>query len=407
MYRLLIVDDESTIRKGMLTCINWKEYGIGTIDEADNGAVALKKALLLKPHILLTDIRMPVMDGMELSHHIREKLPDCKIVIMSGYDEFAYAKSLMRMKVADYLLKPIAEDELMAVIVRLIKEIKEEEAHKSSRLATDKLLHENLPQLKCNFISQIIDGAFSDIGEVAKRAAVLDINISVHSREFRAMVIAPDSLSAASNQQDANEAELTQSEIISIVEELISKSASGFLCGNHFDNFIGLICSEPGNELDPDLLSHNIRYAAKERLGVTVFVSIGPAVRSIAGINGSYQKALSELDEKRYKGKRTFVQIALRYMEEHYNTDISLTDVAEISFVTPNYLSKIFKEEMDVSFVDYLNQLRVEKAKELLLHTNLKTYEIAEKVGYKDYKYFSIMLKKFTGFSPREYRRHT
>ena len=258
MYRLLIVDDEPTIRKGMMSCIDWGKYGIGRIMEASNGTDALKEALTFYPHILLTDIRMPVMDGIELSYLIREKLPDCKIIVMSGYDEFEYAKKLMRIKVTEYLLKPVDENELVNVISRLVDEIREEEAYKSSRQSTNQLLQKTPPQQKVNL----------------------------------------------------------------------------------------------------------------------------------------------------HKGKRNFVKIALRFIDERYNEDISLSDVADVAFVTPNYLSRIFKEEMKMNFIDYLNLLRVEKAKQLLLHTNLKSYEIAERVGYTDYKYFSTIFKKITGFSPREYRRN-
>lgn len=407
MYRLLIVDDEPTIRKGMLSCIDWEKYEIEVVGEANNGADALKKALSLKPHIILTDIRMPVMDGIELSHSVREQLPDCKIVIMSGYDEFAYAKSLMRMKVTEYLLKPIDENELMPVISKLIKEIKDEEMRKLNRQTADQLLNENMPQLKMNFMSKILDGSFSDIEEMSKQADVLNLNFPVNNCEFRVIILVVDSLNATPNHSGNHELETMQDEIVDIAENLINRTASGFLCRDHFDGFVGLICNNLEQSPDTYQLGYNIRNSIKEQLGTTIFLSIGPAVQNIAYINSSYKKTLSDLDEKRYKGKRSFVQIALRYVEEHYDTDISLADVAEAAFVTPNYLSRVFKEEMRMSFVDYLNQLRVDKAKELLLHTNLKTYEIAEKVGYKDYKYFSSMLKKLTGYSPREYRKNT
>lgn len=405
MYRLLIVDDEPTIRKGMLSCIDWKKYGIGTIKEANNGADAIKKALSFNPHILLTDIRMPVMDGIELSHNIRKELPNCKIVIMSGYDEFAYAKSLMRMKVTEYLLKPIDENELMLVISRLINEIKEEETQKSNQQAADLLLNENLPQLKLNFMSKILDGGFSDIKELLMQASVLNLSIPAYVCEFRTVIIAADSFNTVTDNGDLQEAETLSSKIIIMAEKLINQTASGFLCRDTSNNLVGMICGDWGDSLNFDSLSYDIRYLIKDRLGITTFVSIGSAVGHPSEIKASYKQALSELKEKMHKGKRGFVQIALRYVDEHYDQDIGLPDVAEKAFVTPNYLSRMFKEEMNMSFIDYLNQLRVEKAKQLLLHTNLKTYEIAEKVGYKDYKYFSAMLKKLTGFSPREYRR--
>ncbi|MCL2034757.1 MAG: response regulator [Oscillospiraceae bacterium] len=404
MYRLLIVDDEPKIRKGMLSCIDWGAYGIGEMKEASNGADALHEALSFCPHILLADIRMPIMDGIELSYRIREKLPDCKIIIMSGYDEFAYAKSLMRMKVTDYLLKPVDENELMHVISRLINEIREEEAYQSNKQTASLLLHENLPQLKSNFMQKILDGSFADIGKMTEYATVLHLHIPTSACEFRAIVLSAESLNTVPIKGTIQESESLASEMIHIAEDLINQAASGFLCRSDSNSLIGMIYGLPDN-YDISTLDKDIQYLIKEQMGIAVLVSIGPTVQSASEINHSYQQALSTLDEKRYKGKRNIVQIALRYMEEHYSADISLSDVADIAFVTPNYLSRIFKEEMNMNFIDYLNLLRLEKAKQLLLHTNLKTYEIAEKVGYKDYKYFSAMLKKLTGFSPREYRR--
>jgi two-component system response regulator YesN len=95
----------------------------------------------------------------------------------------------------------------------------------------------------------------------------------------------------------------------------------------------------------------------------------------------------------------------LKYVEENYDRDISLSEAARVALITPNYLSRIFKEEMDINFTDWLNQLRVDKAKDLLMRTNLKTYEVAEKVGYRDYKYFSGVFKKITGSPPKEFKQ--
>jgi two-component system response regulator YesN len=119
----------------------------------------------------------------------------------------------------------------------------------------------------------------------------------------------------------------------------------------------------------------------------------------------SYTSAVEALRGRLHQGKRNFIKIVLKYVEENYNRDISLSEAARVAFITPNYLSRIFKEEMNINFTDWLNHLRVDKAKDLLTRTNLKTYEIAEKVGYRDYKYFSMVFKKITGSPPQEFKR--
>ncbi len=101
---------------------------------------------------------------------------------------------------------------------------------------------------------------------------------------------------------------------------------------------------------------------------------------------------------------RKIIKDAITYIEKNYANQILLSDIAEVCGISPNYFCKIFKEETGKSFVDFLNELRINKAKELLLSTNLKSYEVAEKVGFSDYKYFSMIFKKYTGVSPRKFK---
>lgn len=401
MLKILLVDDEPTVRKGMLTCIDWKTHGFTIVGEANNGAVALEKALQLRPHIILSDICMPAMDGITLVQHLKEQLPDCKIIIMSGYDEFAYAKSLMGMKVTDYLLKPVAEEELIGVLHKLAAEIADEERKKTSMETTSKLIDESSPQLKSNFMKKILDGSFQNNADLSRWADIIKLQLNTANCRYAVILLTLDSFGIG--KAGAGEQELPHFAAAGIAEELINQTASGFVCDHGFEHLTGLVCVGNESPCDLELIGQRIAASLKESLDQRAFIGIGEPVADIKDILCSYQQALSLVNDKMYKGKRTIIQMALRYIEENYNKDIGLAAVAKAAYVTPNYLSRIFKEEMSTNFVDWLNHIRIDKARDLLARTGLKAYEVAENVGYRDYKYFSAMFKKLTGCSPKDY----
>lgn len=401
MLKILLVDDEPTVRKGMLTCIDWNKHGFTIVGEAVNGAVALEKALQLKPDIILSDICMPVMDGIQLVERLKEQLPDSKVIIMSGYDEFEYAKSLMRMKVTDYLLKPVAEEELIEVLGKLAKEIADEELKRSEMETANRLLYENFPQLKSKFMKKLLDGSIQNKNEFARWADIIKVQPDLDRCRYAVLLMAIDSFGLGAGKLSAEERELDNFAVVNIAEEIISQTESGFLSYRGFEYFTGLIFVNGPCCLD--LIGQAINVSLKKYMDQRAFIVIGEPVADIADIAPSYNKALDQMGEKMFKGKRTLIQIALRYIEENYDKDISLAAVAKAVYVTPNYLSRVFKEEMNTNFVDWLNQVRIDKAKDLLAFTGLKAYEIAEKVGYKDYKYFSAIFKKLTGSSPKDY----
>lgn len=403
MLKILLVDDEPTVRKGMLTCIDWNEHGFTIVGEATNGAVALEKALQLRPHIILSDICMPVMDGIELVQNLKEQLPDSKVIIMSGYDEFEYAKSLMKMKVTDYLLKPVAEEELIEVLCKLAREIEDEELKKSEMETANRLLCENLPQLKSKFMKKILDGSIPASSKFPKWTGLIKARPQPDHCSYAVLLMALDNFGAMAGKISAEEQELYNYAVVNIAEEIINQTAAGFISYHGFEYFTGLIFVNNENPCDLDKISQEITVSLKKYLDLRAFTVINEPVANIADIGISYHKALDLINEKMFKGKRTIIQIALRYIEDNYDKDISLAAVAKASYVTPNYLSRVFKEEMNTNFVDWLNQLRIQKAKDLLAFTGLKAYEIAEKVGYKDYKYFSAIFKKLTGSSPKDY----
>ena len=131
-YRVLLVDDEEDIRVGISRKMDWAALGFNLVGEAENGREALELAEALEPDVVLTDIKMPFMDGLELCRILTERLPAAKFVVFSGFDEFEYAKQAIRMNVFEYILKPISAAELEGVLQRLRERLDAERAERQN-----------------------------------------------------------------------------------------------------------------------------------------------------------------------------------------------------------------------------------------------------------------------------------
>ena len=119
LYRIILVDDEEEVRKSIIRKIDWQSVGFTVVGDAENGEDALEKIENLEPDVVLTDIRMPYMDGLTLAEKIRQKYPSMKIVIFSGYDDFEYAKRAIKLNVTEYILKPVNVEELTAILKKI------------------------------------------------------------------------------------------------------------------------------------------------------------------------------------------------------------------------------------------------------------------------------------------------
>lgn len=531
MLKLMLVDDESVIRKGIRTSIDWEQYGIEVAAEAVNGADALEKALTLHPHIVITDIRMPVMDGIVLSEHLKTRLPSTRVVILSGYDDFAYAREALHLGVYEYLLKPVGAEELISLVCRLRDEILKEQAEKNKSLAAHIAFNENFPQIKSNFIGRLLKGEYTNVPAVLDRAKAL--KLSLNGPEYLVFALAVDDFLILTEDMPDRDIELLLFSVMNIAEELLAP-VGGLVCYSEFEHLIGLCGAKNLTASLVDGLCKEIQYCIRKYLNLSVSIGIGKTYGSLLDMQKSYSEAITALHSRIYKGKNSIImfnaldtikkpevilypseeekeilgclkslnldgidsvldtifarfsassaapenirniccrllvitiscieemginiqnglgahhfnpyrevekldvlddlhkwlrafflkalqliqdnktakfkgiiKIALQYIEENYQKDLSLGDIAQVVFVTPNYLSRIFKEEMNINFVDWLNRFRVEKAKSFLAEPGAKTYEVAEKVGYGDYKYFSHVFKKFTGCTPKEFK---
>ena len=157
-YTILLVDDEEEVIQAIIRKINWEELGFSVVGYADNGIKALEMIEESQPDVVMTDIKMPYMDGMELCSHIRREYPAMKIVLFTGFDEFEYAKEAVHLEVEEYILKPVNSVELINIFTKLKIKLDQEISERRSMEKLEHYYTESLPLLQANFCSTLIEG---------------------------------------------------------------------------------------------------------------------------------------------------------------------------------------------------------------------------------------------------------
>lgn len=182
MIKLVIVDDEKNIRDGLTNCIDWDSYGISVVATASNGVEALQLVKEHSPSIVISDIRMPKMDGLELAAKIGEFDKNIQVVFISGYADVDLLKSAFKHQVVDYILKPVDLKELESLISTIVGRIRKHRQISTERLELEHKLLQSMPYLRENFYKYLVGGEFRDPGEVAQRMELLGVSLPMDSR---------------------------------------------------------------------------------------------------------------------------------------------------------------------------------------------------------------------------------
>jgi two-component system, response regulator YesN len=380
MLKVLLVDDEPFVTKALKVLINWEELGYSICGEASHGEEAVEIIKELKPDVVITDIRMPRMDGLELIRHCSEVLKaNSEFIVLSGFNDFKYAQQAIKYRVKEYLLKPIDEDELIDRLKELSKEFSRkkeslEESYKKTKL-----------NMTYNFYKN--SGCLLLQEDITK----LSFNCS-----FEEVLSIRHIIEAIDNGEKSN-IELMVKEVFSQFYMSLSTVEAIKMYLNSLIVELMKLINEVGGEVDSFMQEYSSFISSIEELNFeeTKKNTLRLCIKCV-----SYIKSLKD------NSARGIINEVEKYIKKHYMEDTNLKLISEKFYMNPVYLGQQFKKYFGKHFNDYINEIRIEEAKKLLTRTNKKIYEISEAVGYKNRDYFVGRFQKTTNMTPTEYKRN-
>ncbi len=365
MFSLVIADDDEVLLEGLATAFDWRALGVCVAAAVTDGAAALEAMRRAPADILLTDIKMGRMDGLELTRRARAEFPGTRLVIMSAYEEFGFAQHAVRMGVEDYLVKPIDLDQLSEVFRRVTAALDRERSREADLMGIRRRMDEL--------------GARS-VEDYYRASGALNPGVIEHLARVT-LLGSPQEIAGDVARLKANLEAVSGGSFVFLV------SALGMLAGRLADS----------GELSP-----------AQREALVALQKDAMQCRRMEDALALVQARLESVAEEaaeRSRDVRGLVQSACRFIEAHYGrASLRLKDAAAHAGLSPSYFSAVFVKYTGDSFSDYLLKVRMEQAQLLLTNTDMKTYEIAYKVGYDNPTYFSTLFKRFAGMTVSQYR---
>lgn len=393
VWKVLIADDEPIIREGIRSCMDWEQLGLQVVAEAEDGEEALELALEKHVDIMLVDLSMPIMDGLTLIGCVRECLPNCKVIIITGHDEFYYAKEAIKLEVDDYLLKPVSPNQLIEVLGSVVRKLEQETANQELLQMASKQIDKNVSLLRERFCLEWIEG---DVSEEEIRDQLAFLRMPEKTPDIVGVIRWPER-SRGKAFLSEKDRQLLLFAIENVVEELLQ--------GHHYIHFrdhVGMIVVLVWGKADADI-AEQVAAACEKYLNLCVLVSflVNEDNLSVPELYAAAKTAVN-----REARMSPFVKRAREMIEQRYaDSELTLEQVAAELNVSAVYLSRIFKQETGQSFIGMLTQVRIKNAIRLLASTELSMHEIAELSGYETQHYFSTSFKKVVGIPPNQYRK--
>ncbi len=521
-YKVFLVEDEIVTREGIRDNVDWESAGFEFCGEAPDGEMALPLIEKSKPDILITDIKMPFMDGLQLSKIVREQMPRVKIIILSGHDEFEYAQAAVKLGATEYLLKPISSGDLLKALKRIGIQLDKERKERENYTELQEQSRGNQVLLRDKFLLRLVMGGISSaeaieqskqfgLNIVAQYYLVLllkielcddsnpfdyyeyqrveraissqvnnNLNILHIKKDLDELVLLLIGNDPIQLQQDGGN--LAKSIKREVEKENICNLAIGMgtprqRLGDIHGSFVEALTKVKGGalpshsvdsnkdvnhiellQLDRSALENYLKFGTLQDydkyyfthlqsvseeslrsdlirnyllvdvvLTITQFIGnlggkvdqiipeindIEDLLKSVSDTNQMNEmlkklvvSALIFRDSKVNHERSKLIQKAKLYIDAHFSDpDLKMNQVAAKFNISSGHFSTVFSQEIGETFRDYISNLRINRAKELLRSTDLKTSEISTQVGYNDSHYFSTIFKKNTGLPPQQFR---
>jgi two-component system response regulator YesN len=392
MYKLIIVDDEYSTRNGLKLCINWFEYGIEVAGEAENGIKGMELAGRIQPDIVLTDVKMPGMDGIEMVNRLKGQHPDTKFVFISGYDDIEYLKSAMKMDAVDYILKPVNLEELNAVIEKIMAMTKREENRKDMLQQMNARLNQSIPLLREKFFIQLIRDGHADRLSMEKRIDFLDLKLS-YDAPYCALIIRinnPRTVFATMTEQNT---QLISFAIQNICQEIVDAHVSGNVFEHQRGEYVLLVALPEAEGEDiifplvSELMGSLNGFLSRMAEAISLSIGVGGTVEHMGLLADSYKMAAEAIERKLFLGKNQVItfdvmaaqkDVDYRLINERMAVFASVLKTGDIGEVSLQ-LDKLFAELRTSAGIGFIDCQRI--CLQLLLVTSQFLSEFGMRMG--------------------------
>lgn len=443
MYRILIADDEPLEREGMELIIKTMIDRDIDIIHAENGKEAVQKAIILKPHIALMDIRMPGLDGLQAIRAIKNDHPQIKVVLVTAYEFFEYAKEAVHLGVKDYLVKPTKRKEIVTLLQGLLEEIDQEEALMQVEARKQKKLIQFKELAKTELALRFMSDQQQEEEGILQLAELVEFSFE----HCFALVIALQNSSLEVKETEQTIYKELQQQFSSKMNQNLSFVVSPML-NEHMAVFVSTQTKESLASIFNDIkyIAERFIHHLNAKQQIDVFIGVGAMQQHLSGIRRSYfeavfsstnvnaeqpiclfeqiqqritqpvllakenhatyvKQAIEKIRQERDHETHSMINRATSFIHKNYNRELTLEEVAEYVHLNPYYFSKVFKQLTGATFIDFLTEVRITQAKKLMEQKELSLKEICYLIGYNDPNYLSRVFKKVVGKTPSEYRQ--
>jgi two-component system, response regulator YesN len=395
--KMMIVDDEPRSRSGLRSLVEREIPDCIVVGEAEDGARALELVAECEPDLLLVDVRMPFMDGLELTERLSGMPGERSVIMVSGYDEFEYARKALQAKAADYLLKPVDPALLSAAVEKVRSELARRRDELGYLSWARSEMERNIHILRERFFLSLLDGSLSR-SEADDESAFLGTALPERGRLIAVRL--PERPSAFGEEPES--ARRLRLAALLIIARRSMEGFDPLFVAQDKSEAVAALVPEPGAE-GIRLLHERCEAECRAAVLPKPVIAERKVSSDVAKLAEAWDDMRAELAQCDWV--EAFAEKARAIVERRFtDPNLSLEEVAGELKLSPGYLSRLIKRDTGFGFVDYLTRCRIAKAVELVSDPTLKVFEAAEAVGYRSQHYFTRAFRKVLGVSPSEYR---